>query len=85
MDNVTLYPELIGYIYWYCDKFQTPGEKLAVKTFRHDRPGMNDSARMGCCKIKLREYDDAMENLNFVKITSLHHSTYFPVHHHPAW
>jgi hypothetical protein len=45
MDNVMLYPELIDYIYWYCDNFQTPSEKLAVKTFRHDRPGMDESAR----------------------------------------
>ena len=45
MDNVTLYPELIDYIYWYCDNFQTVSERLAIKTFRLDRPGISESAR----------------------------------------
>jgi hypothetical protein len=45
MDNLALYPELIDYIYYYCDHFQTRAEALAVKTFRHDRPGLTGNAR----------------------------------------
>jgi hypothetical protein len=50
MDNVTLYPELIDYIYWYCNRFQTPSEKLAVKTFMHDKPGISETERKMCIR-----------------------------------
>ena len=45
MNSVTLYPELIDYIYQYCDQFQTPSEMLAVRTFRHDGPGIKGKVR----------------------------------------
>jgi hypothetical protein len=48
MDNLTLYPQLIDYIYEYCDEFQTHNERLAVRTFRHDGPDINGDFRAMC-------------------------------------
>lgn len=35
--SVTLYPELIDYIYQYCDHFKTADEKLAGRTMLYKR------------------------------------------------
>jgi hypothetical protein len=45
MSNLILYPELIDYIFYWCDGFQTAVEHMAVKTFRHDQPGIKESVR----------------------------------------
>lgn len=45
MDNVTLYPELIDYIYQYCEEFKTSDEKLAGRTILYQEKNMNDKFR----------------------------------------
>jgi hypothetical protein len=45
MEALTLYPELIDYIYYYCQKFQTNDELLAGRTITYDRTNLKDPLR----------------------------------------
>jgi len=46
MTNVTLYPELIDYIYLYCDEFRTADEKLASRSINWNAKDMNEKVRL---------------------------------------
>lgn len=45
MENATLYPELVEYIYHYADRFKTTNEKLAGKTVLYNREALNEKVR----------------------------------------
>jgi len=40
MTSITIYPELIDYIYQFCDEFKTDDEKLAGKTILYKSQNM---------------------------------------------
>jgi hypothetical protein len=41
MENIELYPELIEYVYRYCDHLKTQDELLAGKSILYNRENMN--------------------------------------------
>ena len=45
MDNITLYPELIDYMYQYCEEFKTSDEILAGRTILYHEKNIMDKAR----------------------------------------
>ncbi len=42
METLILYPELIDYIYYHCQRFQTKDEIIAGRTVTYDRNNMKD-------------------------------------------
>ena len=45
MDKITLYPELIDYIYEFCSEFKTNDERLAGQTLLYNSKNMNEKMR----------------------------------------